>query len=138
MAQMWPSPGEITWLDGVGVFIWLVGFTFETVSDWQLSRFLADPANKGQIMTQGFWAYSRHPNYFGESLVWWGLFVITLATPHGFWAIISPLTITYLLVKVSGVPMLEKTMLEFEPVKYKNYMERTSAFVPWLPRKPKM
>jgi steroid 5-alpha reductase family enzyme len=137
MPQMWAFPGRLTWLDGMGVFIWGVGFLFETVSDWQLSRFIADPKNKGEIMTRGLWSCSRHPNYFGESLVWWGLFVMTLATPYGFWAIISPLTITYLLVKVSGVPMLEKAMLDMEPVKYRAYMKQTSAFIPWLPRRTK-
>jgi steroid 5-alpha reductase family enzyme len=134
MGQVWSLPGELTWLDGAGIFIWLVGFAFETVSDWQLNRFLSDPANRGEIMNRGLWSYSRHPNYFGESLVWWGLFLITLATPHGFWAIISPLTISYLLVKVSGVPMLEKAMLDIEPVKYRAYMDKTSAFIPWPPK----
>jgi len=84
-------------------------------------------------MDKGLWAYTRHPNYFGESLIWWGMYVITLAAPGTFWGILGPATITFLLLRVSGVPMLEETLRE-QPA-YRAYIERTSAFVPWFPRK---
>jgi len=121
-------------LDLVGAIIWAAGFTFEAVADWQLYRFKADPANKGKVMNKGLWAYTRHPNYFGESLVWWGLFLITLATPGSAWVVISPLLITLLLLKVSGVTLLEKTIVESRP-EYADYIKSTSSFIPWFPRK---
>jgi len=85
-------------------------------------------------MKKGLWAYSRHPNYFGESLIWWGLFLITLATPGSFWTVISPMVITFLLLKVSGVTLLEKTIVDSRP-EYRDYIESTSSFIPRLPRK---
>jgi steroid 5-alpha reductase family enzyme len=123
----------LTWLDGLGTLIWVVGFTFEAVGDWQLAQFLKNPENRGSIMNKGLWAYTRHPNYFGESLIWWGMYIITLAVPGTFWGIIGPVTITFLLVKVSGVPMLEDLMRE-KP-EYRVYIEKTSAFFPWFPRR---
>jgi len=107
---------------------------FEAVSDWQLARFKADLANHGRVMNRGLWAYSRHPNYFGETLIWWGLFVIALATPYGWWALISPVVITFLLLKVSGVTLLEKDIVERRP-EYREYLETTSAFIPWFPKR---
>lgn len=135
IGQLASVPAKVTWLDGLGTFMWLVGFTFEAVGDWQLAQFLRDPANKGSVMDRGLWAYTRHPNYFGESLIWWGLYVITLSAPWTFWGIVGPATITFLLLKVSGVPMLEKDLRE-QPA-YRAYMERTSAFFPWLPKNNK-
>ncbi|UCE82053.1 MAG: DUF1295 domain-containing protein [Deltaproteobacteria bacterium] len=132
--QLSPEPARLGWLDGLGAIIWAVGFFFEAVADWQLARFKADPANKGKVMNRGLWGYTRHPNYFGESLVWWGLFLITLATPGSWWVIISPLVITVLLLKVSGVTLLEKTMLDSRP-EYQDYIDSTSSFVPWFPKK---
>jgi steroid 5-alpha reductase family enzyme len=129
-----PTPATFTWADRLGTLIWLVGFTFEAVADWQLARFKADPANRGLVMEQGLWRYSRHPNYFGETLVWWGIYLIALANPHNWWTVISPVTITFLLLKVSGVTLLEKDLPERRPA-YRDYQERTSAFVPWLPKK---
>jgi len=126
----------MTWLDLLGLLLWLVGFFFEALGDWQLSRFRSDPQNRGQVMQSGLWKYSRHPNYFGETLIWWGLFLITLSTPMSLWTIISPLTITFLLLKVSGVTLLEKTIVDTRP-KYRQYTERTSSFFPWFPKKEK-
>jgi hypothetical protein len=103
------------------------------VADWQLARFKADPAHRGKVMNQGLWAYSRHPNYFGETLIWWGLFLIALSTPYGWWALISPVVITFLLLKVSGVTLLEKDIVERRP-EYREYLETTSAFIPWFPK----
>jgi steroid 5-alpha reductase family enzyme len=87
-------------------------------------------------MAQGLWRYTRHPNYFGECLMWWGIFLVTLATPGPLWTIVSPLTITYLLLRVSGVTLLEKTIVETRP-EYREYQERTSAFIPWFPKRGK-
>ncbi len=119
-------------LDIVGVFVWLVGFYFEAVGDAQLARFMKDPANKGKLMQDGLWAYTRHPNYFGEVTQWWGLWLIALSVPYGFLGIIGPLTITFLILKVSGIPMLEKKMEE-NP-NFAEYKRKTSVFIP-LPRK---
>lgn len=125
-----PSPGHLTALDAVGLLLWLVGFFFEAVGDWQLMHFMRDPANKGKILTSGLWAYTRHPNYFGETLVWWGFFLIALST--GQWPVlVSPLLMNFLLLKVSGVTLLEKTLARSRPG-YEAYIEKTSAFIPWF------
>ncbi|MGW8222524.1 MAG: DUF1295 domain-containing protein [Syntrophobacteria bacterium] len=134
VGQISVIPARLVMLDLVGAIIWAVGFIFEAVADWQLYRFKADPENKGKVMKKGLWAYTRHPNYFGESLVWWGLFLITLATPGSAWVVISPLLITLLLLKVSGVTLLEKTIVESRP-EYADYIKSTSSFIPWFPRK---
>lgn len=115
-----------------GAAVWLLGFTFETVGDWQLKRFLSNPKNKGKLMTSGLWKYTRHPNYFGEATLWWGIFIIALTTPHGWMAIIAPVIITYLLLFVSGVPITEKAF-EGRPG-WSAYKRRTSSFIP-LPQK---
>jgi len=133
IGQLSPVPPEMTWVDGLGALIWTIGFVFEAGGDWQLKQFLKRPVNKGLVMDRGLWAYTRHPNYFGETLIWWGIYVITLAAPGTFWGIIGPITITFLLLKVSGVPMLEKDLRE-QP-EYRAYMERTNAFFPWFQRK---
>ena len=132
--QLSRSPDTFTLLDLLGLIIWATGFFFEAVADWQLARFKADPSNRGKVMARGLWAYSRHPNYFGESLIWWGLFLITLSNPWHMWTIISPITITFLLLKVSGVTLLEKTIRKRRP-EYVDYMKRTPAFFPWFPKK---
>lgn len=133
-AQRSPTPARLTILDLLAVAVWGTGFFFEAAGDWQLSRFLADPANKGKLLRTGLWRYTRHPNYFGEATMWWGHYLVALATPGGFWAIPSPALITFLLLRVSGVTLLEKTMREETPG-YREYVETTSAFVPWFPRK---
>lgn len=134
VGQLSPIPNRFTWTDGLGALLWGMGFFFECVSDWQLTRFKADPANKGKVMDQGLWRYSRHPNYFGESLMWWGIYLIALSTPGAAWTIVSPITITFLLLRVSGVTLLERTILDTRPG-YREYQVRTSAFVPWFPKK---
>jgi steroid 5-alpha reductase family enzyme len=123
----------IEFLDILGLIIWLEGFFFEAMGDHQLSRFKRKAKNKGKIMTQGLWRYTRHPNYFGETAMWWGIFLIALSVKNGWTAIVSPLLITFLLLKVSGITMLEKKYVgnkEFE-----EYAKRTSAFLPWFPKK---
>ena len=119
-----------TW---VGVCCWLVGFYFEAVADRQMTVFKNDPANKGQIIQTGLWKYSRHPNYFGEIMIWWGIFIITIPFANGLYFMVSPLTITLLLVFVSGIPMLEK---KYEGrADFEAYKKRTSVLIPMAPRK---
>jgi steroid 5-alpha reductase family enzyme len=128
------KPNSLIWLDILGATMWAIGFIFETVGDWQLARFKADPANKGRVMDRGLWAYTRHPNYFGECLVWWGIFLIALSAPGNWWTILSPIIVTAVLLKMTGIPLTEKALVENRPG-YGDYIKRTSAFVPWLPAK---
>jgi len=123
---------SLSYVDFIGVAIWLFGFIFESVGDAQLSRFIKDPTNKGKLMQSGLWRYTRHPNYFGEVLMWWGLWIIALSVPNGIYGIIGPLTITFLILKVSGIPMLEKKMAE-NP-EFAEYKKRTSIFFPLPPK----
>ena len=122
----------LTALDLIGVLLWCVGFLFESVSDYQLVRFKSNPENKSKIMTGGLWRYSRHPNYFGEALLWWGIYVIALSVPSGWTAVISPVLITFLLLRVSGVTMLEKKYVGNDA--YAAYVRKTSAFIPRPPK----
>lgn len=125
--------GKLTLLSIVGVIIWGIGFYFETIGDFQLQKFLSDPNNKGGIMTEGLWKYTRHPNYFGEVVQWWGIFTIAMPLQYGTLALISPLTISFLILKVSGIPLLEKKY-ENNP-KFTRYKKETNAFFPWFPKK---
>jgi steroid 5-alpha reductase family enzyme len=123
----------LDYLDYLGTAIWVCGFLFEVVGDYQLDRFKEDPANKGKIMKYGLWRYSRHPNYFGEVLLWWGIFVIALSVKNGWLTLIGPATITFLILKVSGIPLAEKRSLHKE--EFQQYMKKTSAFFPMPPKK---
>ena len=128
-AQISGFPTIMTPLDFIGASLWILGLIFESVGDLQLMRYKAMPMNKGKLLTAGLWKYTRHPNYFGEAVLWWGFYIIALGT--GFWwTIFSPILMTYLLMKVSGVAMLERTMRS-KPG-YDEYMKRTSAFFPWF------
>ena len=119
-------------LDALGVAIVLAGLTVETLADRQLTRFKRDPANRGRVLDRGLWRYSRHPNYFGEACVWWGFGLIALAA-GAWWALLSPVLMTFLLLRVSGVALLERDIVERRPA-YRDYVARTSAFIPWPPR----
>lgn len=120
-----------TILDVAGVLIWIIGFLFEAAGDWQLLHFKKDPAHKGRIIMTGLWRYSRHPNYFGEVTLWWGIYLIALSAGAG-WTIIGPLTISFLILRVSGIPMLEK---KYEGnTEFEEYRQRTSAFFPLPPK----
>jgi steroid 5-alpha reductase family enzyme len=132
--QLSSQPARLTWLDYLGLGLWMIGFFFEAVGDWQLARFKANPNSKGMVMDQGLWAYTRHPNYFGETLIWWGIFLITLATPGSWWTIISPIIITVVLLKMTGVTLMEKTIVHTRPG-YSEYIAKTNAFLPWFPKK---
>ena len=121
------------WLDMLGTSVWLGGICCEAVADRQLLCFMRNPANKGVLMTSGLWRYSRHPNYFGEVTLWWGVYLIALSIPNGWMTIIGPVTITFLILKVSGIPMLEK---HYEGrADFEEYKARTSVFFPLPPKR---
>jgi len=119
--------------DGVGAGIWLIGFLFEAVGDFQLLKFKKNPQNKGKIMTGGLWRFTRHPNYFGEVTLWWGIFLIALPLKDGWTAAIGPLLISFLLLRVSGVTLLEKKYAGNQ--EFLEYARKTSPFFPWIPKK---
>ena len=121
-------------LDALGVLLFLVGFVFETAGDWQMARFKADPANRGRVCDRGLWRFTRHPNYFGEAVLWWGLWCLAGAAPGVLWTVVGPLLLTWLLLRVSGVRLLESDLLREKPA-YRDYAARTSAFLPRLPRR---
>ena len=121
-------------LDGLGVALALGGLGFESLADWQLARFRRDPANRGKVMDRGLWGLSRHPNYFGEAVMWWGFFLIGFAGSGAWWIALGPAIVTFLLLKVSGVTLMEDGIEERRP-KYAAYKKRVSAFVPWPPKK---
>lgn len=136
MPLVWAATSRasaIAWTAVAGVAVWSAGFMFESVGDWQLARFRADPANHGKVMDSGLWRYTRHPNYFGDALVWWGLFLIAAGAGIGWFTVVSPIIMTVLLVRVSGVALLERSQVRTKPG-YRDYIARTSAFVPWFPR----
>ena len=120
------------WLDAMGIAIVLFGVVFEAVGDSQLASFKAKAENRGRVMNSGLWRYTRHPNYFGEFCVWWGFYVIALSAA-GWWAIVSPLLMSVLLLKVSGVTLLEKDISGRRPA-YRDYIARTNAFFPGRPK----
>lgn len=132
VAAVHAGPKTIAWSDIGGAGLWLVGFLFEAISDTQMARFQSSPANKGQVMDCGLWRYTRHPNYFGEFLMAWGYYLLSLAAGGG-WTVLSPLIMTGLLLKVSGVSLLESTITARRPG-YADYQRRTNAFFPWPPR----
>ena len=126
------SGGPLGWCDALGGGVWLVGFLFEAVGDYQLLRFMKNPSNKGRVMRYGVWQYTRHPNYFGEATLWWGCFLIAAGVPGGLWTLASPLVIGWLQLCVSGIPMLEAKYAG-RP-EYQAYKKTTSAFFPWFPK----
>jgi steroid 5-alpha reductase family enzyme len=131
-AQISARPDFLTWLDYLAIPVWLTGFFFEALGDWQLARFKADPANRGKVLQTGVWRYTRHPNYFGDAAQWWAYYLVALAA-GGWWTIFSPVIMTLLLLRVSGVALLEKTLVHEKPG-YKEYIEKTSEFIPWFPK----
>jgi steroid 5-alpha reductase family enzyme len=133
LAQLAPGPERLGALDAAGVALFALGLSFETVGDWQLVRFRADPASRGRVMDRGLWRYTRHPNYFGDCAAHWGMFVVALATPFGWLGVLGPLAMTVLLLRVSGVSLLERSIGKRRP-EYADYQRRTSAFIPLPPR----
>jgi steroid 5-alpha reductase family enzyme len=132
--QMADRPTRLGPLAWIGVALWAVGLAFETIGDLQLARFKAQPDSAGKVMDRGLWSWTRHPNYFGDFCVWWGLFVIAAETRLGLASFVGPLIMSVLLIRVSGVPMLEKTIGRRRPG-YAEYVERTSGFFPRPPRR---
>ncbi len=124
-----PVSGGLNGVDVLGLCVWVFGFLFETIGDAQLAAFVKTK-KPGEVMTKGLWKYTRHPNYFGEVVQWWGIFIITLTVPHAAWFIVGPLTITGLILFVSGVPLLEKHY-EGNPA-FEAYKKKTSKFIPWF------
>ena len=129
-------PPELTAVDGLGVMLFAIGFGFEAVGDYQLERFKADPSNRGRVLDRGLWRYTRHPNYFGDATMWWGVYVMAAATPGGWLTVLSPALMTFLLMRVSGVTLLEGSLQASKPG-YRAYVTRTPAFFPWFPRFPR-
>jgi steroid 5-alpha reductase family enzyme len=125
-----PAPWQ--WLDAAGLALFATGFALETIADLQLQRFRSAAARGDQVLDRGLWRYSRHPNYFGECCVWWGIGLSALST-GAWWSLLSPLLMTVLLLRVSGVTLLEADIGQRRPA-YADYVRRTSAFVPWPPR----
>lgn len=129
-----PDSPALGWIAAAGVLVWAVGFAFETVGDLQLSRFRADPSNRGKVLDRGLWRYTRHPNYFGDFCAWWGLWLIAAEAGWPALTIVGPLLMSVLLMRVSGVGLLEKDIARRRPG-YADYVRRTSAFFPRPPRR---
>jgi len=125
--------GDLNLIDYFGIFVWLVGFSFEAGGDYQLSRFKRDPGNRGKVLNTGFWRYTRHPNYFGDSAVWWAFALFSIAA-GGYWQVIGSVFMTLLIIRVSGVALLEKSLKDTKP-QYREYVRKTSSFFPWFPKK---
>ncbi|HWN69985.1 MAG TPA: DUF1295 domain-containing protein, partial [Haliangium sp.] len=138
--QRAPALEHVTVLQVLGLACWGVGIVFETVGDLQLARFRASPASAGAVMDRGLWRYTRHPNYFGDFMVWWGLYLVAVSELDGLrdlgWTAVGPAIMTFLLMRVSGVPLLERSLRQRRPG-YEEYVRRTSAFFPWPPRPPR-
>jgi steroid 5-alpha reductase family enzyme len=132
-AQYYNLNNSLGILDYVGIILWITGLFFETTGDIQLARFKAEPANKGKVLDTGLWRFTRHPNYFGDSAVWWGYGFICLAS-GSYLPVLGSVLMTALIIKVSGVALLEKSLTDQKP-QYKEYIEKTSAFLPWFPKK---
>ena len=131
-----PEPSGLTAVDLLGVLVFAAGFAFEAIGDMQLTRFKADPSNRGAVLDRGLWRYTRHPNYFGDATLWWGLYLLAASTPGGWLTVLSPLLMMLLLMRVSGVTLLEVGLRASKPG-YDDYIGRTSAFFPWRPRVPR-
>jgi steroid 5-alpha reductase family enzyme len=127
------STGTLNALDFIGILVWLIGFTFEAGGDFQLARFKSNYKNKGKILNTGLWKYTRHPNYFVDSAVWWAYAIFSIAAGN-YWQIIGSIVMTLLIIKISGVSLLEKTLKETKP-QYRDYIQKTNSFFPWLPKK---
>jgi steroid 5-alpha reductase family enzyme len=124
---------EISMIDFIGLALWIIGFVFETGGDWQLAKFKSNPANRGSVLNSGFWRYTRHPNYFGDAAVWWGFGLFSISSGN-YLPALGSLLMTALIIKVSGVYLLEKTLKTDKPG-YASYIRQTSAFIPWFPKK---
>jgi steroid 5-alpha reductase family enzyme len=132
-AQYYGTNISLNVLDYAAIALWVIGFIFEAGGDYQLARFKSDISNKGKVLNTGLWRYTRHPNYFGDSSVWWGFGLLCLAA-GSYFPVLGSLLMTALIIKVSGVALLEKSLKEQKP-QYREYIEKTNAFLPWFPKK---
>jgi steroid 5-alpha reductase family enzyme len=132
-AQLFGEEKQLSLIDAVGVIFWITGFIFETGGDLQLASFKSDPSNKGKVLDKGFWKYTRHPNYFGDASVWWGYALFSISA-GSYVPVLGSVLMTLLIIKVSGVALLEKSLSDTKP-QYREYIRKTSAFLPWFPRK---
>ncbi len=132
-AQYYSENSQLGVLDYTGIALWLVGFSFEAGGDFQLAVFKANLSNKGKVLDTGFWRYTRHPNYFGDASAWWGYGLICIAA-GSYVPVLGSILMTALIIKVSGVALLEKSLKDTKP-EYREYIEKTSAFLPWFPKK---
>lgn len=133
LAQASPLPDTLVWSDYLGLLVCAVGFGFEAVADAQLSAFRASPQSKGKVLDSGLWKWSRHPNYFGDATLWWGLWLFAWSTPASSWTVLCPVLMNWLLLRVSGVPLTEKRLGKTRE-DYADYVARTSRFIPWPPK----
>ena len=134
LAQYLLQPASLGLAAYVGAGLWIVGFMFEAIADWQLARFKKEPANRGRVLDRGLWRYSRHPNYFGNACLWFGLWLVACDHPLGFATVYSPILMTHFLLNVTGKKLLEKRMSRARP-DYADYIARTPGFFPWFPRR---
>ncbi|MCS1351325.1 DUF1295 domain-containing protein [Mechercharimyces sp. CAU 1602] len=128
----WDDGSSFGILDGIGLLLWIIGFLFEVIGDYQLEKFKEKKHNKGKVMMSGLWKYTRHPNYFGEATLWWGIYLIVCSVPYGWTTFFAPAILHFSLLKVSGVPPLEKKAMK-KPA-YRAYSKRTNRFIPWFPK----
>lgn len=131
--NFYTQSNELIWLDFLAITVWIIGFIFETLGDFQLARFKMNPDNKGKVLDQGLWKYTRHPNYFGDTLIWWSYALFSIAA-GGYWCILGSVLMTFLIVKVSGVALLEATLKDKKP-EYQDYIRKTNSFFPWIPKR---
>lgn len=131
-AQISSTNESLTFFDALGVLVWSIGFFFEAVGDYQLAKFKANPQNRGKVLSTGLWKFTRHPNYFGDSAVWWGFGLICMGAQN-YWMIAGSFLMTLLIINVSGVALLEKNLAERSD-EYKSYIKRTPVFFPWFPK----
>lgn len=124
---------ELIWLDYFAIMVWVIGFIFEALGDFQLAKFKRNPDNKGKVLDKGLWKYTRHPNYFGDTLIWWSYALFSMAA-GAYWCILGSVLMTFLIVKVSGVALLEETLKDKKP-EYQDYIKKTNSFFPWIPKK---
>jgi len=132
-ALFYTKSNDLIGLDYLALLIWIVGFIFESMGDYQLAKFKNNPNNKGKVLDKGLWKYTRHPNYFGDTLVWWAYAIFSISA-GSYWPIIGSLIMTILIIKVSGVSLLEKTLKNKKPG-YEDYIRKTNSFFPWFPKK---
>lgn len=133
LGQIEAEPATLGALGWIGAGLAVAGLIFESIADWQLVRFKRDPANADKVLDKGLWRYSRHPNYFGDACVWWGLWLIAAETQLGVFAVVGPIYLVYTLTRWSGMPTVEGRMRRRKPA-YEKYVQRTSAFIPWPPK----